>query len=164
MFAMACAISDFTFEMMWLIQDLTGFKTWRNREDATRALREQMGQRPADMLNLLYTGLETPAISEAEEHHVSEAGFVDKEHMTRLFEAFFRPRFVIEGEDKEEKRDALIKATGFVHRLWDLRRILDVYFDHSLDVKARSATMEGMMDRLESLVEHRTWRPGGLTL
>jgi hypothetical protein len=34
-------------------------------------------------------------------------------------------------------------ATGFVNRLWDLRRIIDVYLDAKLDLETRKATIMG---------------------
>lgn len=92
---------------------------------------------------------------------VSAAGFVDVLHMRRCIKAFFDPSMVdVQDEDADDDNDRnfwvnFMAATGFVNRLWDLRRIIDVCLDAELDLETRKATIKARLADLEQLLQTR---------
>jgi hypothetical protein len=48
-----------------------------------------------------------------------------------------------------------MSATGFVNRLWDVKRIVKVFLNHDLDLQTRKVTMAGMISELDDLLKAR---------
>lgn len=67
----------------------------------------------------------------------------------------------VQDEDADEDHDRkfwvnFMAATGFVDRLWDLRRIIDdVYLDAKIDLETRKATIMSRLADLEQLLQTR---------
>lgn len=94
------------------------------------------------------------------EKPVSEAGFASREFMRMCIKAFFYPNIDVDDESKDRHQARhlwgnFMCATGFVHRLRDVKRIINVFFNHDLDQETRNATMLGMMRQLEELLKAR---------
>ncbi|KAK3157988.1 hypothetical protein QOZ80_2AG0131310 [Eleusine coracana subsp. coracana] len=128
------------------------------------------GNEPADNEQQVYGDGNNPEIDDDEddqgvlgfrEKSVSSAGFVDVLHMRRCIKAFFDPYIDVDDEDEDTDVDRhfwanFMTATGFVNRLWDVRRIIEVYFDTGLDHETRTETMENVLSQLLDTLKART--------
>uniref|UniRef100_A0A0E0K002 Uncharacterized protein n=1 Tax=Oryza punctata TaxID=4537 RepID=A0A0E0K002_ORYPU len=160
-----CCIHGFKHDVVELVETflLPSPSRRRRRQLARDWTREVTPDRADDMARLLFAGLdatEPPPEAEAAAT-VSAAGFVDRLHMRMLVHAFFHPDMVDvcdEGKDTRSDRSFManfMAATGFVNRLWDVRRIIAVCRDGGLDDGERRATVAGMLRRFEELLDDR---------
>uniref|UniRef100_A0A0E0C1Q5 Uncharacterized protein n=1 Tax=Oryza meridionalis TaxID=40149 RepID=A0A0E0C1Q5_9ORYZ len=158
-----CCIHGFKHDAVELVEAFLPPTSRRRRRQLARDwTREVTPDRADDMARLFFAGLhaaaEPPeAEAEAAAATMSAAGFVDRLHMRMLVHAFFHPDMVDvcdEGKDTRSDR-SFMAATGFVDRLWDVRRIIDVCRDGGLDDGERRATVAGMLRRFEELLEDR---------
>ncbi|CAN6251561.1 unnamed protein product [Urochloa humidicola] len=91
---------------------------------------------------------------------LSAAGFVDARHMRMSISAFFDPYIDIDDEGDDDDIDtgfraSFMFATGFVNRLWDVRRIVEAYMDDGLDLEARRETMARRLGEFEEVIDAR---------
>lgn len=84
------------------------------------------------------------------EKPVSAAGFVDRLHMRMCIKAFFDPDIHVHDESYDTPFARHLWA-----RLWDVRRIVDVFFQHGLDEETRRATILKMLRDVEQLLKDR---------
>ncbi|KAK3154141.1 hypothetical protein QOZ80_2BG0186690 [Eleusine coracana subsp. coracana] len=182
-FYMGCEIVDFKHDVMEFIEDYFNPSldpAMQNRRQ--KALLEGQDEHAHDKFWLLYDALDygnepadneqqvygdgnNPEIDDDEddqgvlgfrEKSVSSAGFVDVLHMRKCIKD-------INVDDEDEDTDVdrhfwanFMTATGFVNRLWDVRRIIEVYFDTGLDHETRTKTMENMLAQLLDTLKART--------
>ncbi|CAN6238156.1 unnamed protein product [Urochloa humidicola] len=92
---------------------------------------------------------------------LSAAGFVDARHMRMSVEAFFDGNIDVDDEDADDEtltcfRASFMYATGFVNRLWDVRRIVEAYMDGGLhQQEARRETIARKLGELEEVLDAR---------
>ncbi|CAL5058226.1 unnamed protein product [Urochloa decumbens] len=91
---------------------------------------------------------------------LSAAGFVDARHMRMSIEAFFDGHIDVDDEDADNEtlkcfRACFMFATGFVNRLWDVRRIVEAYMDEVLDLEERREAIERKLRELEEVLDAR---------
>ncbi|CAN6272710.1 unnamed protein product [Urochloa humidicola] len=91
---------------------------------------------------------------------LSAAGFVDARHMRTAIKVFFDGNIDVDDEDADNKtltcfRASFMYATGFVNRLWDVRRIIEAYLDDGLDLETRRETIARRLGELEEVLNAR---------
>ncbi|CAL5057070.1 unnamed protein product [Urochloa decumbens] len=91
---------------------------------------------------------------------LSAAGFVDARHMRMSISAFFDPYIDVDDEGEDDEIDtgfraSFMFATGFVNRLWDVRRIVEAFMDDGLDLEARRETIARRLGELEEVLDAR---------
>jgi hypothetical protein len=157
-FHMACEIIDFKHDVKELIVDYL-FDPIMDDDERVRLLYVALDDdepRPRGDDDNVEQQQVNHQLDEQGRLTVSAAGFVDVLHMRRCIKAFFDPYMAdVQDEDADEGYDRnfwvnFMAATGFVNRLWDLRRIIDVYLDAKLDLETRKTTI---MARLADLVQ-----------
>ncbi|KAL5212580.1 hypothetical protein ABZP36_023427 [Zizania latifolia] len=176
-FYMSCCICDLKHDFI----ELVGTFLRPRHELEADWTRQVSAQRAAEMVRLLFVGLDSTeppeqqdagevlagdntAVANAAQQEapvMSAAGFVDHRHMRMMIQTFFHPDLVdVDDEEKDTPGDRnfagnFMAATGFVNRLWDVRRIIAVCRDVDLDVSVRKTTAMQMFRQLEKLLDDR---------
>ncbi|KAF0932069.1 hypothetical protein E2562_007868 [Oryza meyeriana var. granulata] len=163
-------IHGFKHDIVELVET---FLTPKRRQLARDWTRQVTPDRADDMARLLFVGLDDAEPPEQQQHDaadggqseappvISAAGFVDRLHIRMLVQAFFHPDLVDVGDEGKDTRGDrsfmanFMAATGFVNRLWDVRRMVAVCRDGGLEDGERRATVAGMLHRLEELLDDR---------